>query len=341
VSNPYCFDQPIEEPGSFFNRTSELTRIASRIAADRPQSVSVVGPACSGKTSLINWLCHPEAQKQYLEDPPQCLLLRLRLSFDPPQTPQAFFERVNRAVLWHGEEGIEATYDGFDGLVRRLMKDKRKLIVFLDDFGLVTRNAGFPLDFFSFMRSLANSHDVGYLTTSWDALQRMCHTQDIEESPFFNIFTTVTLEPFKTTEARRLVEEPAAAAGQPFGEEVDWILELGGRSPYLLQVASHVAFAAVSEGSSEMGTIADRAYSAAQKHLDELWQDLSEPQRQVMCAITDGKRVDHRQEYAAESLERMGMAFRDNEGAYSIPAALVARYVGAHGKGGFLKRLFG
>ncbi len=341
MSNPYQFDRPIEEPAGFFNRTSELTRIASRIAAERPQSVSVVGPACSGKTSLVNWLCHPEAQKQYLDDPARYLLIRMRLGFDPPETPIAFFERVNRALIWHEEEEIEATYDGFDGLVRRVMKQERKLIVFLDDFGLVTRNAGFPLDFFSFMRSLANSHDVGYLTTSWDALQRMCHTQDIEESPFFNIFTTVTLEPFKSSEAKRLVEDPAAEAGQAFGPEVDWILELGGRSPYLLQLAAHVAFEVAGNGSSQMGVIADRAYAAAQGHLDELWQDLSEPQRQVMRAITDGKRIDHRQEYAAESLERMGMAFRDNEGAYSIPAGLVARYVGEHGKGGLLKRLFG
>jgi len=59
MTNPYVYAQPIQGRDGFYGRASELTRISSRIAAETPQSVCVVGEPKSGKTSLINFLCDP------------------------------------------------------------------------------------------------------------------------------------------------------------------------------------------------------------------------------------------------------------------------------------------
>lgn len=341
MANPFNYNGPLEGRSGFHGRTSELTRIASRIAADRPQSVSVVAAVQAGKSSLVNYLLDAEVQAEYLEDPSQYVLPRMRLSYDPPQTPDVFFQRLASALAYCGIEDMEPTYDGFGTVVRDLMAAGRKMVLFLDDFGVVTSNAGYPLDFFSFMRSVANSHDVGYLTTSSDQLQKLCHTQDVEESPFFNIFTTVTLEPFTDKAARAMVTEAAQAEGTALDDEVEWILELGGRHPYLLQVAAGLAFEEKSAGTPlNRDSLASRAFEEAHNYLERLWGDLSEPQRQVLSAISGNNPVEKRHQYAVESLERQGLLIVN--GSPKFAAHLVQLHAERNApKKGFFAKLFG
>lgn len=339
MTSPYVYKEPIQGSEGFFNRASERSRIASRIAAARPQSVSVVGGLRVGKSSLVNWLCDPGSQAGYLEDPSSYLLLRLRLRYDPPATPSAFFSRVDAAMQYNGRSMV-ADYDGFSDAVKMLQEEGLKLILFLDDFGEVTQQSGFPLDFFSFMRSVANSNDVGYMTTSDQPLQSLCHTQDIEESPFFNIFTTVTLEPFSVEEARQLVEDPAREAGAPFGEEAEWILELGGTNPYLLQLTSGAACELRARGELDSDALGEHAYQEAKEHLAQYWQSLSDPERELLRAVCAEKQVERRYEYVAEQLERVGTVHREAD-SYVLNAGLMARYVREASKGGFFRRLFG
>ena len=221
------------------------------------------------------------------------------------------------------------------------MQAGRKLVLFLDDFGFVTQNESYPLDFFSFMRSVANSHDVGYVTTSAAALQTLCHTQDIEESPFFNIFTTVNLEPFNPEAARELVEKPAADAGAAFSSEVvGGIIELAGGTPYLLQLTAATAFGANESGRVDLQKLAEDAYSEARSFLDDRWSSFSDPQKEVMTALCAGKGIERRHEYAAEQLERRGTLQREGE-TFVCGEGLMKRFVAEQGKGGFFKRLFG
>lgn len=339
MENPYQ-SQALDSRRMFYGRSSELVRIHSRISAERPQSVSVVGPTGSGKSSLVSYLCDPVTQAEYLDDPTQYVTVVLRLRQQTPATPEAFFQSLAETLAAAGYEGMPASYDGFHDVVRQLAGDGRKLMIFLDDFGEVTCNPGFGLEFFSFMRSVANANDVGYLTTSSAPLQSLCHTQDIEESPFFNIFTTVNLGPLSSKEARQLVEEPAAQAGAPFGDELDWILELAGGQPFLLQATARAAFEARTGGQVSQDALADLAFDATQKFLEEFWADLSEPQRQVLAAVQADKSIEPRQRYAAEELVQRGVL--QSNGELGFGAALFCRYVAEANRGkGFFRRLFG
>ncbi len=340
VDNPYVHRRPVTGSAGFFNRTSEIRRISSRVAADRPQSVSIVGEPGIGKTSLLNWLCDPTSQAEYLDNPASYVTLLLSLGTESPQSPEAFFSLV-KEVLESTDGGTMApSYGGFNELVKLLMQEQRKLVLFCDDFGVITQNRNFPLDFFSFMRSLANSNDIGYVTTSSAPLQKLCYTQDIEESPFFNIFTTVNLESFKADESRRLVEEPAQAAGSPFGQETDWVLELGGNLPYLLQATASIAFDARANGGIQHKRLGDAAAKEVQGYLETLWNEaFSEVEQEVMRRLSNGKPIERRLEFAAEALERSGH-LRKAGSSYEIAAGLFSRFVKSR-SGSLLKRLFG
>ena len=340
MANPFQYDKPLSGKEGFFNRTSEIMRITSRIAAERPQSVSIVGELKVGKTSLLNRFCAPETKLDLLGTPDQYVFLYLNLSLDPPDRPETFFTHLGQAWQQQGGAEIAPTFDGFSDMVKELMQAGRKLLLFLDDFGVITQNEGFPLGFFSFMRSVANSSDVGYVTTSSRDLQKLCHTQDIEESPFFNIFTTVHLELFKEKDARQLVEESVAGEREPWGEGIDPILELAGGSPYLLQLTGNLAYETGSQGKLDRGELADAAFKQAKGFLERLWDDhLSPVEQEVLRSLVDGKKVERRQEYAAESLVRRGH-LSQAEDTYQLRSELLSRFVRERG-GGFWKRLFG
>ncbi len=340
MDNPYIYKTPVAGRAGFFNQTAEIFRIASRIAADRPQSVSIVGGPRTGKTSMLNYLCDPETRAEQLDEPELYLYLRLDLRGNPPNSPEEFFSMLGAQLEAAGEPAMQASYDGFSDLVEQLMEAGRKLVLLCDDFGLVTQHQGFPLDFFSFMRSLANSNDVGYIMTSDDALQKLCHTQDIGDSPFFNIFTTANLGAFDQEQACQLAAAPAAAAEVPFAAETDWIVDLAGGSPYLLQLTAHWAFAARAAGSLDRARLQEEAFKAARPHLEQLWKShITEVQQGVLRALCEGGAVDRRQQYAAESLVDLGYVCREGE-TFAVRGGLLGRFIGAQ-SGGFWKKLFG
>lgn len=336
MTNPYVYQEPLQGRQGFYNRVSELVRASSRITADRPQSVAIVGGPRTGKTSLLRRLCDPSD----LAEPARYVLLYLGLKAASPRHPDAFFAQVDLNLRQAGHAGMAPGYDGFNQLVKQLMQEGRKLVLFCDDFDLVTRNPRFSVDFFSFLRSVANSHDVGYVTTSRAPLPQLSHLE-LEESPFFNIFTTVTLEPFAAEAARQLVEEPACQVGAPFAGEVEWILRLGGASPYLLQLSAGLAFAARAQGLLTEEELGAQAFRQARRHLSLLWEvHFSSGQQEVLQALTAGQAVDRRHEHAAEALERQGYLRRQGTG-YVFSSALLERHVRELGQGGWWRRLLG
>ncbi len=336
TTNPYTYSGPLAGRESFYNRVSETMRVTARITTDRPQSVSIVGAAKSGKTALVDYLSAEAGRAEYLDHPQAYVFLRLNLGESPPDGPENFFAQIAAALQAAGEKAMEPNGDGFSSAVKRLMADGRSLVLFCDDFGTVTQNSRFPLEFFSFMRSVANGSDVGYVMTSSAPLHDLCHTQAIEDSPFFNIFTTVNLEPFSAEDARQLVTEPAASVGQPFGEQVEWILELAGGSPYLLQLAAHCAFADPALGRDQLAEV---VFKEAEAYLSTLWKgQFSAAEREVLTAVQAKKKIGPQLMYASEDLEHQGYLRQDADGL-ALGFGLLERFVSA--QGGFWKRIFG
>ena len=75
----------IRTPAAFFGRQRETARLAARIASDPPQSVAIVGDRRVGKSSLLNYISHPEVVGDYLEEPEKTIFLFL--DFQEEQRP--------------------------------------------------------------------------------------------------------------------------------------------------------------------------------------------------------------------------------------------------------------
>ena len=73
--NPYLNRVMVPRPEMFFGRRALVRRIMSRLSAQKPQSVSVVGERRIGKSSLLNFLRSPAARLEFLDAPEAFLFL--------------------------------------------------------------------------------------------------------------------------------------------------------------------------------------------------------------------------------------------------------------------------
>src|SRR5262249_15557633 len=142
---------------------------------------------------------------------------------------------------------LEPSFDALRGVLENFRRDGRKLVVLFDEFDAITTNHAFDLEFYSFLRSIANNYDVAYVTSSARDLQELCHTQLIADSPFFNIFTNVFLRAFTRAESVELIRRPSAAAAIPLEGYTKRITEIAGYFPYFLQIACAAYFDYLSE----------------------------------------------------------------------------------------------
>ena len=314
MQNPYSHRDAIAEQEAFYGREGVLAKIYSRIGAQRPQSISVVGEPKIGKSSLLWRSCGEETRRKYLEDPEKYLYVCMRLKEEDVGSPEEFFGLLCDRLRGQGgplcNEEVEPSYDGIGRMADTLRREEMKLILFLDDFSVITQDHSFPLEFFSFLRSIANNYDVAYITTSDQELQKLCASKAVGESPFFNIFTNVPLKPFKPEELARLVEEPSRNAGVPLKEHMDIVADLGGYFPYLDQIACSVLFEVKAStgriGRAEREGIRARFLEEVEGYYRSVWEGFSPEEREICRATLTSGRLVPQVEYRARDLERRG-----------------------------------
>src|SRR5215208_4516861 len=90
--NPYLNRVAIKEPSQFFGRTREVARIFSRIGAPRPQSISVVGERRIGKSSLLQFINHPQIRARNLDDVQSYIFVFIDLQQKRRLTLEEFFK---------------------------------------------------------------------------------------------------------------------------------------------------------------------------------------------------------------------------------------------------------
>src|SRR5262249_26288786 len=149
-----------------------------------------------------------------------------------PEFFRELFDLMAKELADSSLESQEPTFAAVRSLLERLRRRNRKLIILLDEFDAITTNQAFDLEFYSFLRSIANNYDVAYVTSSARDLQELCHTQLIADSPFFNIFTNVFLRAFSRKEALDLITIPSLEAGLPLEGFARRIMEIAGHFPY-------------------------------------------------------------------------------------------------------------
>jgi tRNA A-37 threonylcarbamoyl transferase component Bud32 len=331
--NPYLNRVAIKDPKQFFGRTKEVAKIFSRIGASRPQSISVVGERRIGKSSLLYFINNPEVRARFVDRPESYAFAFIDLQQKRRLTLTEFFKEL--FTLLAKETGdpsltkLDPAFDSLRDVLEDFRRDGRKLVVLFDEFDAITANRAFDLEFYSFLRSVANNYDVAYVTSSARDLQELCHTQLIADSPFFNIFTNVFLRAFTRSEAVDLITRPSSEAGLSLEGYARRIIETAGYFPYFLQIACSAYFDHLSENDKlDREEVEATFLDEAKGQFRFIWDHMSDGYRRAVREYIETGSVGKEHEHLYEDLKRAGYFIEDDRGPRvfsSLFASVVSR----------------
>lgn len=313
MQNPYNYTSPISDTQYFYGRTALISKIYSRIGAERPQSISLVGDPRMGKSSLLWYLAQDTCKTAYLPNPEDYIYFYMPIKSEAQLCFRTFSTDLCDLIIRKIKpildiEDARPSYDLLKRIAEELNQRQKKIILLFDDFHLITQNETFPLEFFSFLRSLANNYNLAFVTTSHLDLQRLCVSKDVEESPFFNIFTNLSLKAFETEEALQLIEEPFQKAGWSVNSEKALVVEMAGLFPYTLQAACSILFDIKTErarlNDADINVWQNTFYEEVQGYFAVLWGWFSEDQKEIFNLIAKSKKIDKSKDYVLRDLAR-------------------------------------
>jgi len=211
--NPFSFGNPISAPEQFYGREREIRQITDRLLSSAFESTSIVGERRIGKTSLLKHLANPAVAKELGLSPDKYVVVYVDFQGSTRITAVRFWSRILRRIarrladdeiaVMAKELGEREEIDQFDleDLFLEIEDRGLKLVLLMAEFEYVTKNKNFGLDFFAGLRALAIHFPLSLITATREPLVDLCHSAAIQGSPFFNIFASVILRPFKTEEA--------------------------------------------------------------------------------------------------------------------------------------------
>jgi hypothetical protein len=300
-TNPFTFGNPVRDPSRFFGRQQEIRQITSRLASSAHESTSVVGERRIGKTSLLNFLAHPEVSASLGLAPESYCLVYIDFQGLTDITPRRFWQRVLAKIgrgacdqdvgAQFGEFSKREDFDLFDleDLFETAGNRGLHIVLLLDEFEYVTQNPNFTSDFFGGLRALAIHRNLSLVPATRRELVDLCHSDEIKGSPFFNIFANVVLRPFSPPEVDQMVEGYLAGSDLTLApEEKEMILKLAGGHPFFVQMAGYYLFEAMTQGLSGEAlkrSLAEGFAQQAESHFSYLWSHCSESERITLLTV--------------------------------------------------------
>src|SRR5262245_38305524 len=318
--NPYLIRVAIKDVSQFFGRAREISRIFSRLGASRPQSISVVGDRRIGKSSLLYYISNPEIRAGFLDQPSSYVFafidLQQKRRLTPPEFFRELFSLIAREIGDRSLVDLDFTYDSVRSLLERFWREERKLVVLFDEFDTITTNRAFDLEFYSFLRSIANNYDVAFVTSSARDLQELCRSQFIADSPFFNIFTNVFLRPFTREESIELISAPSAAEGLGLEGYARRIIDIAGHFPYFIQIACSAYFEHLWENERKLNRDEVEAVflDEAKGQFRFMWDHMGDAYRRCIRKFVENGRIEKEEEHIYQDLKRSGYFIEDDRG---------------------------
>jgi class 3 adenylate cyclase/AAA+ ATPase superfamily predicted ATPase len=314
LKNPYMNRVMIQDIEEFYGREVEVEKIYSRIGSSRPQSISIVGERRIGKSSLLNYIFHPANRLKYLKKPDEYVFIFVDFQERRGIEIHDFFSILYEALYeeFHGnlEISVEPNYEGFKKIVSSFEEQGLKLILLFDEFELITKNTNFNSEFYSYCRSIANNFNVAYIVSSGRNLQTLCHSKEISDSPFFNIFSNLTVSQFNRMEAVSLIRGPAEKMNYQLQPYVDFIIDIAGFYPFFIQIACASLFEQVKNGVTDnkslLEIVKDDFLDEAKVHFQQIWETANVDEREVLLAFSSAKKIQTSQEYLIKILEKEG-----------------------------------
>jgi len=346
--NPYLNRVMVKNTADFFGRKREVKRIFSRLDAQRPQSISIVGERRVGKSSLLNFIYQRRTRRLHMENHGNSIFIFMdfqRLQeLNIPRFIEILLGMIDYEVKGEFSSSItDKTLDALKQVVEELNNRGKRLILLMDEFESITANPNFDMKFFSFLRYLANNFRVAFVTSSYNDLQQMCHDKDIADSPFFNIFSNLLLRPFSREEAHELVRVPSEREALPLDPYSDRILELSGLFPMFIQMACSNVFEYLAENEGknpDWDDILNLFGDEIRPHFKFIWDKMDDDARKNLYRIGSGRPVEKKYRFISEELERRGY-LEKKDGAFELFSAPFREFVlGQSASAGRKKTIF-
>ncbi len=244
--NPYISGEPVRQPDMFFGRDELLRRIFNAL---HQNSIMIHGERRMGKTTLLYQLA---AQLREANDPDWAFV---PVYVDLEGTPQSRFFYSLMEAIWGalqaytlgdpphlrlGESWPEEYTDRefavdlrsiLDSIKEVVAPQKVRVILLLDEMDVVSSYDTVTQQQLRriFMSSLATN--LGAVVAGI----QISKAWDREESPWYNMFNEILLEPFTDEQARRLLVEPVQGTYEWDPEAIEFVLQHAEGRPYRLQ----------------------------------------------------------------------------------------------------------
>jgi tRNA A-37 threonylcarbamoyl transferase component Bud32 len=294
--NPFFNRHRITDPAYFGGRQEILEQLFGAILTG--QCRSIVGERKVGKSSLLTHLTHSEAQRIFGLDSESNRFVYLDLEGMGSATRSEFWQEVLeqigfglrdeelRTLVLSAVQADEIRFMRVRRLLRRVRDAGYRMILILDEFEALAQSPNFEPDFYGEMRSLAGEVGVVYLTASKRSLYDLTYRHATTlSSPFFNIFSELSLGLMSQEEARQILQHLSSMEeGDGFdAREIDLALEWAGPHPFFVQLAGYHLWelgAGQDTLSPEGPETAYRRFLAeVEDHYHYLWAQMGETER--------------------------------------------------------------
>lgn len=271
----------------FFGRSALLKRIFSLLA--NGQSISLIGDRRIGKSSLLYCLSLPEIQQrmgrlEFNNHVFSYLDLQGSMHRSPEDLLSILINNLNKSLAEQAALDLHGTCspDQFEDAITQINQLGFQVIFLLDEFDSLTLNKRLDASYFSFLRYMATNHALSLVTVSHRRLAELCHAE-IVDSPFFNIFAVATVGALEADEAIELITVPSARERVPLAEHSDWILDLAGEHPFLIQMAAFYLFEEyVHHEKADHARAEALYYEEAKDHFAYAWSHVKQGEQQIL-----------------------------------------------------------
>lgn len=287
MSNPYHVGQPVTG-ADFFGRAKELRIILEHV--ENRGSISLVGERRIGKTSLLLHLMEESVQRAYLAAPAQFAFIFVTGKLVRRQ--KVFFDILFRELQHRGltiftrSEGVTDDPVLLEGYLRDLRRQGKRLVILMDELeDMARQDSDFCLDFFNFLRGIAESYQVSFVTATRQCLKAACPAE-VTGSPFFNLFLERRLGSWSPAEFEHFLAETSRRSGVALDSHREQIQDLGGRYPFFVQLACWLCFEA--GGQFDPRRIRKDFATRARDHFEYIWDHLEAEEREAVQLLARG-----------------------------------------------------
>lgn len=346
-ANPFIYGGPVTTQ-QFVGRAQEVDRVFDQLSSQARGSVAIIGERRIGKTSLLHYVSAPDVVKRWNLEEDTSLFIFQDCGAVAPFSITRFWQTVLRRLLRLLQSkdprtsllaplqtllaAPEITTLDIEFLLDELHEQGLILVLMLDEFEWLIRtdpeNEAITRDLLGGLRALINHvpRTLSLIVATRQPLDKVCRDVRFMGSPFYNNFVFIHLRPFSLQEAETLFAQMLANTDVVFSlAEKDFIYDLAGAHPLLLQAAAALVFDLKAEGGGEIkdfAAIREQFCDLVGHQFEDFWKWSGARERQVLIQLSSGdeEAATHLEAWCdeRETLLRRGLIVQDEDGNYRV-----------------------